>query len=441
MMNQKKGHAGKSRLLTTLAIVLIVVGVLAVAVPLIWQRINYDIAARKAAEAEAQMAIPDKDAYQAVDYSTMEKGVTPVYSPSEMDEADSPPSLLEELGIVGQPSSLRWGIASARAESAEPASMREALNQGAEALEECVRSPYDQTEVASALAFARKQVENSFFLLTMIQPITNTETIAALEKQKAVDGLTRGDKIITAARGMIYATLTELEAILKQVEDEAAWVAADGSADPAAKEGLFSRMDTLSSYMGMMALHLPEDDYKAAMAQHREIVALARQDQGEKPVAEDESGYDAIDVDQPSVKRSYLLEIPAIDLKVALFRSGSFNKMYVNMRSGAAMFPRAPEPNTIGNLCISAHRTGTRDYFRNLDKLSAGDIIYMHTSHMGSFQYEVVKVAVIGRSDWSVTADAGYPALTLLTCQAYGGISNAQRIMVRAKLVAVADGN
>ncbi len=439
-MSQKKTHAGKNRFVTTLAVVLIVVGTLAFAVPLIWQRINYGIAARKAAEAEAQMVIPDQDAYQTVDYSTLEKGDTPVYSPSEMEEAASPPSLLEEFGIVGQPSSFQWLFPAAMAESTEPASMRDALNQGAQALEECAGAPYDQAKVAAALAVARKQVENSFFLLTMVQPITNTEKIAALENQKAADGLTRGDKIITAAREMIYATLTELEAILKQVEDAAASVAAGGPADVPARESLFAQMDTLSSYLRMMALHLPEDDYKADMAQHKEIAALEGQDKKEEADQEDESGYAAIDVDPPGVTRSYLLEIPDIGLKVAVYRSGSFNKMYVNMRSGAAMFPRAPEPNTVGNLCISAHRTGTRDYFRNLDKLSVGDTIYMHTSQMGSFQYEVVKVAIIERNDWSVTAATSYPALTLLSCQAYGGISNAQRIMVRAKLVAVANG-
>ena len=189
--------------------------------------------------------------------------------------------------------------------------------------------------------------------------------------------------------------------------------------------------------MMMAALHLPEDDYKSAMAQHRELAALAGQD---TKAPEDESGYAAIDKDPDGVKRSYLLEIPDISVKVAAYRSGSFNKMYQNMRSGAAMFPRAPEPDTVANICISAHRTGTRDYFRNLNKLSAGDTIYLHTSHLGSFQYEVVKVGIIEANDWSVTGDTSYPALTLLSCQAYGGISNAQRIMVRAKLVGVANG-
>ncbi len=437
-MNTKKSkRPGKRNWIAVLAVVLIAAGVLAFAIPLAWQKINYGIAAKEAAEAEAQMDIPVKSDYQPVDYSAMEKGITPSFSATEMEEAADPPGLLEELGITGQPSSLLFGIASAKAENLEPASMRDALNAGAQALKAGSKTPYDGEAVSLALAQAREQVENAFFLLTQIQPITNTETLASLSNQRVVDGLTRGDKTITAAREMIYATLTDLEALLKHVEDQAAIILADGPKAGMAKSRVLAHMDTLCSYMMMAALHLPEDDYKSAMAQHRELAALAGQD---TKAPEDESGYAAIDKDPDGVKRSYLLEIPDISVKVAAYRSGSFNKMYQNMRSGAAMFPRAPEPDTVANICISAHRTGTRDYFRNLNKLSAGDTIYLHTSHLGSFQYEVVKVGIIEANDWSVTGDTSYPALTLLSCQAYGGISNAQRIMVRAKLVGVANG-
>lgn len=437
MSTQAKKRTRKRNWITILAIVLIAAGVFAFAVPLVWQRINYSVAEKKAAEAQAQMVIPDKDDYQPVDYSAMPKGVTPSFSPDEMEEAASPPSLLEELGIVGGPSSLLLGIKSANAESAEPNSMRDALNLGAQALKESAKKPYDAREVNASLVEARKQVENAFFLLTQIQPITNTETLSSLSSQRVVDSLTLGDKTITAAREMIYGTLTDLEELLKHVEDLSAAIKSGSEQANMDANLLLSQMSTLSSYMTMLALHLPEDDYKSAMAQQRELAALHGTDQ--KPV-ENEKGYASIDVDPHGVKRSYLLEIPDIGVKVAAYRSGSFNKMYENMRIGAAMFPRAPEPNTVANICISAHRTGTRDYFRNLNKLSTGDKIYLHTSHLGSFEYEVVKVAIIEKNDWAVASDVGYPALTLLSCQAFGGVSNAQRIMVRAKLVGVANG-
>ena len=455
MSEQTSKQPAKKNRIAAVAIALLLVGALAIAVPLVWQGINYSIAARKAAEAEAQMAIPAADAYTPADYSAMETGVTPTYSTSEMEEAATPPNLLEELGIGGQPSSMLFGIAAASAESAqEPVSMQDALIRGAKALEDAVNGPYDSGAVTVALASGRKQVENAFFLLTGIQPVTDTEILPAFQNQKVVDGLTRGDKTISAAREMMYATLTDLEALLKQVEDQAAEIFQNGLQDIPARNRLLSQMRTLSSYFRMIALHLTEDDYKSSMAQHLALAgtganAGAQGDTGNAggnggslPTAPPSGGGDNASGGEtpPEVKRSYLLEIPGISLKVAVYRSSTFNKMYQDMRVGAAMFPRAPEPDTIGNICISAHRTGTRDYFRNLNRLSPGDTVYLHTSHLGSFQYEVVEVSIIEANDWSVTGSTSYPALTLLSCQAFGGISNAQRIMVRAKLVAVANG-
>ena len=134
---------------------------------------------------------------------------------------------------------------------------------------------------------------------------------------------------------------------------------------------------------------------------------------------------------------SYLLEIPAISLKICANRCKSFNRIYRCMRSGAAIFPNAPEPNEIGNICMSAHRTGSRDYFRNLDQLTKGDTVYLHCEKNLSYQYQVVSVSIIESDDWSVTGQTLYPALTLLSCQEFQGVSNGHRIMVRAKLVGV----
>ncbi len=435
MQKQKENKHTQRNWVLTLAVTFIVIGVLAVSIPLVWQKINYIHAERVAAELEAEMQIPKADKYQPVDYATMEKGETPIFTPEEMQQAGDVPDLLEELGIVGEPSGFLYGIAEARAEEEEPSSMREALNRGAQALHESREA--DVTQVMEALASARKQVENTFFLLTAVQPITDTEQLASLNDQTVQDGLSRGDKTITAARELIYTTLAELEGLLKQVEDLASRLlnmAMDETYMDLSQRQLTTQLDTLASYMRMMALHLPEDDFQSSLALHEAIVNRAAQEQSPENTAQ----YDPIDMDQNGVKRSYLLEIPDIKVKVACYRSGTFNVMYKNMRSGVAMFPRAPEPNTIGNICISGHRTGTRDFFRKLDKLSAGDTIYLHTSHLGSFQYEVTKVFVIEKDDWSVTYGTDYPALTLLSCEAYQGVGNGRRIVVRAKLIAVA---
>jgi len=134
---------------------------------------------------------------------------------------------------------------------------------------------------------------------------------------------------------------------------------------------------------------------------------------------------------------SYLLEIPAISLKICANQCKSFSSIYRCMRSGAAIFPNAPDPDEIGNICMSAHRTGSRDYFRNLDQLAKGDTVYLRCEKNISYQYQVVSVSVIEPDDWSVTGQTLYPALTLLSCQEYQGVSHGRRIMVRAKLIGV----
>jgi len=135
---------------------------------------------------------------------------------------------------------------------------------------------------------------------------------------------------------------------------------------------------------------------------------------------------------------TYILAIPSIDLEISAIRCETFSSIYHTMRLGAAIFPKAPEPNEIGNICVSAHRTGSRDYFHDLDQLSIGDELYLYTAELGSYKYEVVKVGVIAANDWSVAGQTDYPVITLISCQAYQGVSHGRRIMVRAKLVAVA---
>ncbi len=132
---------------------------------------------------------------------------------------------------------------------------------------------------------------------------------------------------------------------------------------------------------------------------------------------------------------TYLMDIPSIDLEIAAIRSRSFSDMYNCMRLGAAIFPKAPDLNEIGNVCISAHRTGSKDYFRHLDNLQIGDVVYLRSDD-AVYQYEVVKTDIIDSDDWSVTGQTLYPTLTLLSCQEYQGVSNGQRIMVQADLVA-----
>ncbi|MGI6160590.1 MAG: sortase [Christensenellales bacterium] len=135
-----------------------------------------------------------------------------------------------------------------------------------------------------------------------------------------------------------------------------------------------------------------------------------------------------------------LMVIPDIELKVSVFVPLSSSDMYKKMRVGAAYYPSSPMPGYVGNTCIAAHRTGPADYFRKLNELDPGSRINVYNSE-GVFVYEVEKVYIVDKTDWSPVKQTDYSALTLTTCQAAGGVSNAKRLIVRAMLIEVGYGD
>lgn len=416
---------GKSRRwVIILAGVLILVGALAVAVPLVVQQMNYAAAGREADELANTMNLPGEDAYQTVDYSQMPQGETPTYNYSEMQDAGNAPSILDSLIPAG------W-IPSALADEADEAALlekmtlREAMESAGDLLAGCENA----AEVTQALERARRRVEQGFFILTGVQPGKKTQSLTVTERK--LEETVRLDRSVTAARELVYNTLTDFEGLLYQVEARAAAGGAEAQ--------LLDEARVLGTYFHHFAMHLPEDDFKSLVALAEKAARPISDPGNAVGLGEEDPNAVIAEVDQETeVERKYLLEIPDIGVKVTCYRSGTFNRMYTNMKKGVAFFPRAPEPNTVGNICISGHRTGTRDYFRKVDKLSAGDPIYLHTTHMGSYKYLVEDVYVIDRDNWQPTYGTSYPALTIISCEEYKGVSNGKRIVVRARLVGFA---
>lgn len=133
-----------------------------------------------------------------------------------------------------------------------------------------------------------------------------------------------------------------------------------------------------------------------------------------------------------------VIDIPAIGLRAGTYHTNTISGMYTYMRYGAAMYPKTAPPGTKGNLCMAAHRTGPSDFFRDLDKLKKDDVIYLYYQDK-SYKYSVESVRVIDKNDWSVVKPSNYASMTLTTCQAQGGVSNAKRLIVRARMVGEGD--
>ena len=134
----------------------------------------------------------------------------------------------------------------------------------------------------------------------------------------------------------------------------------------------------------------------------------------------------------------YLLELPALKLRIGCFPNVTFEQMYSGMRKGAALYPRVGTPNTNTNISMIAHRAGSAPFFEDLDKLKPGDTVLLHTRGLGSYRYLVERVFVVEEDDWTPMHTLGYPAITLVSCEEYRGVIYGRRIMVHCKLVGIA---
>lgn len=122
-----------------------------------------------------------------------------------------------------------------------------------------------------------------------------------------------------------------------------------------------------------------------------------------------------------------LLEIPELDLKVAVVRGTS----QAQLAKGPGWYEESALPGQ-GNTCIAGHRTMHGAWFRHVDRLQPGDPLIL-TFAGQKYVYRVEEVFPVANSDWSVIQPTGYVALTLTTCHPPG--SARQRLVVRAALV------
>src|SRR5690606_37410216 len=84
------------------------------------------------------------------------------------------------------------------------------------------------------------------------------------------------------------------------------------------------------------------------------------------------------------------------------------------------------------HLVLAGHRgMGTKEMFRNIDKLDAGDTFYIHTMH-ATLTYEVYDQSIIYPHETDILEiQEGKDLVTLLTCHPYR--HNYQRLLIHAK--------
>jgi len=121
-----------------------------------------------------------------------------------------------------------------------------------------------------------------------------------------------------------------------------------------------------------------------------------------------------------------LLVIEKINLKTVVIHGISEE----DLKLGPGFYPQSTHPE-IGNVSIAAHRGVYGSWFRNVDKLEAGDEILLYIGDM-IYRYAVREQFITHSRDWSITESDGNPELTLTTCLF---TTTTKRLIVKADLV------
>jgi sortase A len=103
------------------------------------------------------------------------------------------------------------------------------------------------------------------------------------------------------------------------------------------------------------------------------------------------------------------------------------------LAEGPGHYPGTAAIGAAGNVGVAGHRTTHGAPFYNLNKLKAGDPIYLTNTAGKMFTYRVTTQFVVAPSDGAVLDPTPAPTLTLTTCNPR--FSAAQRLIVQATLV------
>ena len=123
-----------------------------------------------------------------------------------------------------------------------------------------------------------------------------------------------------------------------------------------------------------------------------------------------------------------ILEIPAFDLRVAVFNGTGDDVLNI----GVSRIPGTGRIGEPGNLGLAGQRDG---FFRPLKDISMGDVIVDRHAR-GVDRYEVSDLLIVNPENVSVLAPTDSATLTLVTCYPFYFVGNAPKrfIVVAEKL-------
>lgn len=124
-----------------------------------------------------------------------------------------------------------------------------------------------------------------------------------------------------------------------------------------------------------------------------------------------------------------LIGVPRLGMSPVVVAEGFSNE---TLRRAVGHLPSTALPGEAGNVVLAGHRD---TFFRPLEGIVEGDRVVLESGGV-AYEYEVEWTKVVEPTAVEVIEDAGYPALTLITCFPFRYVGNApQRFIVRAKRV------
>lgn len=125
---------------------------------------------------------------------------------------------------------------------------------------------------------------------------------------------------------------------------------------------------------------------------------------------------------------SMQLIIPAIQLETNIGRSTEPDELEKN--PGLYEFAQLPGPDNV-NVSIAGHRDIFGQEFYSLDRITAGDHLYLVYEDL-IYRYDYLDSKVVSPNEWEVIKPQGFSCLTLTTCDPIGSTRN--RLIVRGVL-------
>jgi sortase A len=121
------------------------------------------------------------------------------------------------------------------------------------------------------------------------------------------------------------------------------------------------------------------------------------------------------------------IQIPAINVDAPIVQGDGWEQL----KKGVAQHPGTSNPGENGNTVFSAHNDIFGEIFRELDKLSPGDIIILYTSAR-QYTYVVTGTQIVEPTRVDLMAPTPNIVVTLISCYPY--LIDNQRIVVSAVL-------